>query len=249
MEFKTVGDVMQCVVVQMANGEEVKAEAGSMIFMSDGVLIDTKITGGLMAGLGRMFSGSTLFFTHFRCQTPSGNVAFAAHYPGHVRELQLHGNGWICAKESFLFSTKDVDIQVAFTKKLGFGFFGGAGFILQRVAGNGVAYIHGGGNLIDYDLAPGQRIKVEAGCLVAFQDSMHYDIEFIGGIKNALFGGEGLFLATLTGPGRVTISTLPFARLAGAILAQAHISSEGGGSTLAGGVVGGLLGGILGGDS
>jgi uncharacterized protein (TIGR00266 family) len=243
MEFKTVGDVMQSVVVQMSAGEEVKAEAGEMIYMSDGVLIDTKVTGGLMAGLGRMLSGSTLFFTHFRCQAPTGMVAFAAHYPGHVRELRLQGNGWICAKDSFLFSTSDVDIQIAFTKRLGFGFFGGAGFILQRVAGNGVAYIHGGGNLVDYDLAPGQRIKVEAGCLVAFQDGMNYDIEFIGGIKNALFGGEGLFLATLTGPGRITISTLPFARLAGAILSHAHSAGEGGGPG-----IGNLLGGIFGGD-
>jgi len=157
--------------------------------------------------------------------------------------LNLRGDGWICSKESFLFSTNDIDIQVAFTKRLGFGIFGGAGFILQRVAGYGDAYIHGGGNLIDFDLAPGQRLKVEAGCLVAFQEQVHYDVEFIGGVKNALFGGEGLFLVTLTGPGHVTISTMPFARLAGAILAKGHEVAGGGGTGSS--AIGGILGGVL----
>lgn len=240
MQYTVIGDVMQCVLVQMNPGEEVKAEAGAMIFLNDGVTIDTQMTGGLLKGLGRMFAGSTLFFTHFRSQVAGGAVAFAAHYPGHVRELNLNGSGWVCSKESFLFCTKDVDIQVAFTKKIGAGFFGGTGFILQRVSGFGDAFIHGGGNFVEYDLAPGQRLRVEAGCVVAFQDSVQYDVEFIGGITNALFGGEGLFLVTLTGPGHIILSTMPFSRMAGAIMAHTTGAHGSGGSAL-----GGALGGIL----
>ncbi len=238
MQYSVVGDVMQCVVVQMSQGEEVQAEAGAMIFLTDGIQIDTQMTGGLLKGLGRMFAGSTLFFTHFRCQAPNGMIAFAAHYPGHVRQLDLRGDSWICAKESFLFSTQFVEIQVAFTQKVGFGFFGGTGFILQRITGMGEAYIHGGGNFVEFDLTPGQRLKVEAGCLVAFQESVRYNVEFIGGIKNALFGGEGLFLVTLTGPGHVILSTMPFSRMAGAIMA--HGGGGEGGSGL-----GRLVGGVI----
>lgn len=218
MQFQVIGDVMQCVVAQMQPGEEVKAEAGAMIFLNRAVNIDTQMTGGLLAGLGRMFAGATLFFTHFKAVGPDATVAFSAHYPGHVRQLSLRGDGWICAKESFLFGTKDIDIQVAFTKKIGFGFFGGAGFILQRLTGVGDAWIHAGGNLVEYDLAAGETLRVEAGCVAAFQESVHYDVEFIGGIKNALFGGDGLFLVTLTGPGHIMLSTLPLSRMAGAIL-------------------------------
>ncbi len=238
MQFQVVGDVMQCVSVSMDPGEEVKAEAGAMIFLNDGITIDTQMTGGLLKGLGRVLAGSTLFFTHFRCTARGGSVAFAAHYPGHVRHFPLQGDGWICAKESFLFATKDVSIDVALTKKVGFGFFGGTGFVLQRLSGFGDAFIHGGGNFVEFQLAAGQRIKAEAGCVVAFQDSVNYDVEFIGGIKNALFGGEGLFLVSMTGPGHVILSTMPFSRMAGAILA--HIPQQSAGSG-----VGGLLGGLV----
>lgn len=243
MRITTIGDVMQAVVVEMTAGDEVKAEAGSMIYLSDGINIDTQVTGGLMAGLGRMLAGSTLFFTHFKCLGSQGVVAFAAHYPGHVRQLTLQGDSWICAKDSFLFCTRDVDVQVALTKRIGFGFFGGAGFILQRVMGVGEAVIHGGGNLVDFDLQPGQRLKAEAGCVVAFQDSVQYDVELIGGIRNSLFGGEGLFLVTLMGPGHVTLSTLPFSRLCGAIMA--HSQEVGGATTQASGL-GSVVGDILG---
>lgn len=240
MEYTVIGDVMQGVLVQMEPGEEVKAEAGAMIYLTDSVTIDTQVTGGLLKGIGRMLAGSTLFFTHFRSTAPGSIAAFAAHYPGHVRQLTLRGDGWICSKESFLFSTRDVEIDMAFTKRLGFGFFGGAGFILQRISGMGDAFIHGGGNLIDYDLAPGQRLRVDAGCVVAFQESVHYDVELIGGIRNTLFGGEGIFLVTLTGPGHVTLSTLPFSRMAGAIMA--HMTHNTG---HAGSALGGVLGGVV----
>ena len=242
MKYSVVGDVMQAVVVEMEAGEEVIAEAGSMIFLTDAVQIDTQMTGGVMKGLGRMLAGSTLFFTHFKSLAPSGIVAFAAHYPGRVKELNLQGSAWICAKESFLFCTHFIDVQIAFTKRLGFGFFGGAGFILQRLSGFGDVFIHGGGNFIEYQLAAGQRIKVEAGCIVAFQESVSYDVEFIGGVKNALFGGEGLFLVTLTGPGQIILSTMPFSRMAGAIMA--HGGSGAATSTHALGAIGDLLKGL-----
>ncbi len=240
MQYNVLGDVMQCVMVQMTPGEEVKAEAGAMIFLNDGITIDTKVSGGLLKGLGRMLGGSTLFFTHFRSNSPYGMVAFAAHYPGHVKELNLRGDSWICSKESFLFCSNDVEVDITFTKKIGFGFFGGTGFILQKLSGFGDAYIHGGGNFVEYDLAPGQRLRVEAGCVVAFQDSVHYDVELIGGVRNALFGGEGLFLVTLTGPGHIILSTMPFSRMAGAIMAHGGTSAHTGGSAL-GGVIGSVI--------
>ncbi len=226
MQFNVIGDSMQCVVVKMEPGEEVKAEAGSLMYADRGIQIDTKMPGGLLAGIGRMLAGSTLFFTHFHSIAPGSSVAFSAHYPGHMRHLILQGDSWLCSKESFLFSTSSVDIQMAFSKRFGYGFFSGEGFILQRISGQGDLFIHGGGNLVDIDLAPGQNLRVEAGSVVAFQESVSYDIEFIGGLKNALFGGDGIFLISLVGPGRVTLSTLPFSRLAGAILAQAGNQSQ-----------------------
>ncbi len=237
MQFEVKGDVMQCVVAHMQAGEEVRADVGAMIYLSDGVDINTKITGGIMAGLKRAFSGATLFLTHFNCTAPSGMAAFAAHYPGHVRQIDLNGDAWICARDSFLFCTPGIEVGTAFSQQLGFGFFSGEGFVLQSVQGTGTAFLHGGGNLVDYDLAPGQRLRVEAGCAVAFQQSVQYNVEFIGGLSNALFGGEGLFLITLTGPGRVTLSTLPFSRMVGAIMHQATLNTNHGGSGL-----GGILG-------
>lgn len=221
MDFKVVGDSMPCVVCQLNVGEEVQAEAGSLMYMTHGIDLNTQMTGGLFAGVKRMLSGATLFLMHFKCQAPTGQLAFTSHYPGHVRELHLNGDSWLCVQESFLFSTTGVEIQSAFTQRFGFGIFSGTGFILQRLAGHGVAYIHGGGNLMDIDLQPGQRLSVEAGSIVAFQESVQYNIQLVGGLKNTLFGGDGIYLCSFVGPGRVTISTLPFAKLAGAILAKA----------------------------
>ena len=222
MDFKVVGDAMPCVVCQLNMGEEVQAEAGSLMYMTEGIELNTQMTGGLFAGVKRMLSGATLFLTHFKCHAHSGQVAFTSHYPAHVRELHLNGDAWLCIQESFLFSTTGVEIQSAFTQKFGFGIFSGTGFILQRLGGHGVAYIHGGGNLMDIDLQPGQHLSVEAGSIVAFQESVQYNIQLVRGLKNSLFGGDGIYLCSLVGPGRVTISTLPFSKLAGAILAKAN---------------------------
>ncbi|MFN3649241.1 MAG: TIGR00266 family protein [Armatimonadota bacterium] len=227
MNFQVVGDVMQAVIVQMGAGEEVRAEAGSMLFMTDGVQMDTQMSGGLFGGLKRMLVGESLFIPYFRCQAPQAMVAFASPTPGKVRQLDLMGQSWICQRDSYLFSGTSVEISIAFTKKLGAGFFGGEGFILQRLSGHGPAFISGGGNFVEYTLGPGQRIKVDTGCIVGFEESVQYDIQFVGGFKNTLFGGEGLFLATLTGPGQIILQTLPFSRLAGRITGATTEGSSG----------------------
>jgi uncharacterized protein (AIM24 family) len=176
----------------------------------------------------------------------NGQVAFSAPYPGKIKELSLAGGAvWLCQRDSFLCATAEIDVGVAFTKRFGAGLFGGEGFILERLSGRGTAFIHGGGNFIEFDLVPGQMLRVDTGCIVAFEESVQYDIQFVGGFKNALFGGEGLFLATLTGPGKTILQTLPFSRLAGRILG---LTKEGSGGVAG---VGGTLrdiGNILGGD-
>ncbi len=238
MQFQVMGDVMQAVVVNMQQGEEVRAEAGAMLFMSDAIQMDTQMQGGLFGGLKRMLTGESLFIPYFRCQGPSGMVAFAAPYPGQVRQIDLQGRAWLCQRESFLFSTAQVEMNIAFTKKLGAGFFGGEGFILQRLNGFGNVFIHGGGNFVEFNLQPHESLRVDTGCIVAFEETVSYDIQFVGGFKNTLFGGEGLFMAVLRGPGRAILQTLPFSRLAGRIMGT---TTEGSSSM---GGLGGTIGDI-----
>jgi uncharacterized protein (TIGR00266 family) len=218
IEFHVVGDVMQAVVVPLGPGQEVQAEPGALLYMAGDVEMDSGMRGGLWGGLKRMVAGESLLVTRFRRRS-QGQVAFAAPHPGKLRQLDLDGlQTWLCQRDSFLFATRGVEMGIAFTKRFGAGLFGGEGFILQRLAGHGTAFIHGGGNFLEFDLVPGQVLRVDTGCIVAFQDSVSYDIQFVGGFKNALFGGEGLFLATLSGPGKTILQTLPFSRLAGRIL-------------------------------
>jgi uncharacterized protein (TIGR00266 family) len=244
-EFHVVGDVMQAVVVPLSPGQEIQAEAGAMLYMAGGVEMDTSMRGGLFGGLKRLVAGESLFMTRFRSRG-QGQVAFATPHPGKLKRLDLDGAGaWLCQRDSFLCATGGVEIGIAFTKRLGAGFFGGEGFILERLSGRGTAFIHAGGNLMEFDLQPGQTMRIDTGCVVAFEESVSYDIQFVGGFKNALFGGEGLFLATLSGPGKCTLQTLPFSRLAGRILG----ATKEGSSSVAG--VGGTLrdiGNIFGGD-
>jgi len=209
------------------------------------VEMQSAMKGGLWGGLRRMVAGESLFMTRFTSRV-NGQVAFAAPYPGKIKEIAMAGGpGWLCQRDSFLCATSDIDVGVAFTKRFGAGLFGGEGFILERLTGRGTAFIHGGGNFIEFDLVAGQMLRVDTGCIVAFEESVQYDIQFVGGFKNALFGGEGLFLATLTGPGKTILQTLPFSRLAGRILG---LTKEGSGGVS--GVGGTLrdLGNILGGD-
>ena len=246
MQFQTIGDVMQAVLVHMGHGDQVRAEAGAMLYMTQGISMDTQMQGGLMGGLKRMLVGESLFIPLFRCSVPQGVVAFAAPTPGKVRQLDLAPPAsWLCQRDSFLFATSGVDINIAFTKRLRTGIFGGEGFILQRLSGSGTTFIHAGGNFLDFDLRPGESLKVDTGCIVAFEESVTYDIEFVGGFKNTLFGGEGLFLASLRGPGKAVLQTMPFSRLAGRIVGSTSEGSSG-----LGGVGGTIrdVGRIFGGD-
>jgi uncharacterized protein (TIGR00266 family) len=225
-EFHVVGDVMQAVVIPLAAGQQVQAEPGAMLYMAGDVEMESSMKGGLLGGLKRMVSGESLFMTRFKSRL-QGQVAFAAPHPGKLRQLELSGNVWMCQRDSFLCATDGIEVGVAFTKRFGAGLFGGEGFILQRLSGHGTVFVHGGGNFVEFDLLPGQTLRVDTGCIVGFEESVRYDIQFVGGFKNALFGGEGLFLATLTGPGQAILQTLPFSRLAGRILGSTREGTGG----------------------
>jgi len=259
VDYKVYGDDMQFVEVELDPQEAAIAEAGGMMFMEDGIEMETifgdgsQPTGGFMGALlgagKRLLTGESLFMTVFH-NTASGKrrVAFGAPYPGKILPVPLSdiGGELIAQKDSFLAAAKGVSVGIAFQKKLGVGLFGGEGFIMQRLQGDGLAFIHAGGTLYERTLAAGERLRVDTGCIVAFQPSVAYDIQMVGGVKSALFGGEGLFFATLQGPGRVWLQSLPFSRLARRIYAAAP--QTGGGGREQGSVLGGL-GGLLAGDN
>lgn len=216
IDYRIYGDDLQLVEIELDPGEGVRAEAGTMTYMEDNIEMQTGTGGGLFAGFKRMITGESFFITTFLNNGQGKNhVAFAAPYPGKIVAFDLDKfNGQVlCQKDSFLCAARGTEIEVAFTKRLGAGFFGGEGFILQRLTGDGMVFVHAGGTVIDKDLASGETLRVDTGCIVAFATTVDYDIQFIGGFKNALFGGEGLFLAKLTGPGKVYLQSLPFARL------------------------------------
>jgi uncharacterized protein (TIGR00266 family) len=243
-----IGDDMQAVVLTMTSGDEVRAEAGAMTFMSEGVAMDARMQGGIFGGLKRkLLAGESLFLTFFRCTAPSARVAFSGPFPGKIIRMPLQNSAILCQRDSFLCAAGSIDINVEFTKRLGAGFFGGEGFILERLEGSGEAFIHSGGTIIPFELRAGEKLKVDTGCLVAFDPSVDYDIEFVGGIKTAIFGGEGLFFASLTGPGRVWVQTLPFSRLADRIIAARRGDREDVKRDFGGAL--GALGDIIGGDS
>ena len=261
IDYTLFGDDMQIVEIELDPGEAVRAEAGAMLYMDESVKMDTGTGGGFMKGLKRRIAGESFFITSFANEgTRLAKVAFSAPYPGKVVPIDLsaHGGSFLCQKDTFLCAAKGVEIEVAFTKKIGAGLFGGEGFILQRLTGDGLAFAHAGGTIIERDLGPGETLRVDTGCLVAFAPSVDYDIEFQGGFKNALFGGEGLFLAKVRGPGKVFLQSLPFSRLADRIMAASRFyankgESRGVGGGLGGAIgglaAGGLLGGILGEDN
>ncbi|MGI6777651.1 MAG: TIGR00266 family protein [Acetivibrionales bacterium] len=250
IDYRIHGDDMQMVEIELDPGEGVRAEAGAMMYMEQGIMMQTNADGGLFGGFKRMITGESFFITTF---LNNGNnkthVAFAAPYPGKIIPVDLSavGGEFLCQKDAFLCAARGVDVEVAFTKRLGAGLFGGEGFILQRLRGNGFAFIHAGGTVIEKNLAPSEFLRVDTGCLVAFSPSVDYNIQFVGGFKNALFGGEGLFLACLTGPGKVYLQTLPFSRLADRMFAAARAGNKGE-SRGVGGIGGNLLGGFFSGD-
>jgi uncharacterized protein (TIGR00266 family) len=259
IDYQIYGDDMQIVEIELDPGEGVRAEAGAMMFMEQGIDMQTSTGGGIFKGFKRAITGESFFITTF---LNNGNrksrVAFGAPFPGSVVVLDLSklGGKFICQKDSFLCAARGIEIEVAFTKRIGAGLFGGEGFILQRLEGDGLAFIHAGGTLIEKNLAAGETLRVDTGCLAALAPTVDYDIQFVGGFKNSLFGGEGLFLAKLTGPGLVYLQSLPLSRLADRIYAAARSGNKeqsggmGGLGGIGGAVIGaGLLGSFLGGGS
>ncbi|CEI72649.1 MULTISPECIES: TIGR00266 family protein [Romboutsia] len=237
IDYKLHGHDMQFVEIELDKGESVVAEAGSMMMMDEHISMETIFGDGSKKGGSKLFgaakrvlTGESLFMTSFtNTSNNRKKVSFASPYPGKIIPIDLSEmNGkLICQKDSFLCAAKGVSIGIDFRKKLGVGFFGGEGFILQKLEGDGLCFIHAGGTIIKKELMPGEKLKVDTGCLVAMTKDIKYDIEFIGGIKNSLFGGEGLFFATLTGPGYVWIQSLPFSRLASRVFASApQVSSD-----------------------
>lgn len=258
VDYRIVGAEMQFVEVELDPAEAAIAEAGAMMYMDDGVEMETVfgdasgqqkgLLGGLLGAGKRLLTGEGLFTTVYTNKGQGKRrVAFAAPYPGKIIAVHLAeiGGELIAQKDSFLVAAKGVALSIAFQRKLGVGLFGGEGFIMQRLQGDGLAFIHAGGTLYERVLAPGEAVRVDTGCIVAFQPSVDYDIQAVGGIKSALFGGEGLFFATLRGPGRIWLQSLPLSRLAGRIYAAAP--QAGGKRREEGSVLGGL-GALVGGD-
>ncbi|GMV82633.1 MAG: TIGR00266 family protein [Planctomycetota bacterium] len=250
IDYRILGDDMQAVVVTLDPAEQVIAEAGGMLYMGEGIDMQTSMStdkdkgffGNFFKAAGRMVMGESFFITTFSNSAGvRADVAFAAPYPGKIIPLHMDqlGQEMICQKDAFLCAAQGTQISIAFQKKIGAGLFGGEGFILQRIQGDGLAFVHAGGTVFEMVLQPGQTLRVDTGCLVAFQPSLNYDIQFVGGFKNALFGGEGLFFALLTGPGKVYLQTLPFARLADRIVAASR--HMGGQRRDEGSVLGGLF--------
>ena len=258
IEYQIVGDDLQFVKVELDPNEAVVAEAGCMMYIEDGIQMSTifgdgsqqqqGFMGALMSAGKRLITGESLFMTVFMNQgTQKRIAAFAAPYPGKIQPVRLSDVGgeiW-CQKDSFLCAAKGVSLGIAFNKRFGAGLFGGEGFIMQRLQGDGWAFMHAGGTLEERTLAAGEVLRVDTGCLVALQPSVHFDIEMVGGLKSALFGGEGLFFATVRGPGRVWLQSLPFSRLASRIYAAAP---QTGGRRVGEGSLLGGLGNLLDGD-
>ncbi|WP_075618490.1 TIGR00266 family protein [Paenisporosarcina indica] len=255
IDYKLYGDDMQYVEVELDPKETVVAEAGSLMMMEEGITMETifgdgskgsaggGVMGKLMGAGKRLLTGESLFMTTF---TNSGSgkrlVYFASPYPGKIIPMDLSkmGGKVICQKDAFLAAAKGVSVGVEFQRKLGVGFFGGEGFIMQKLEGDGIAFVHAGGTIHRKNLQVGEVIRVDTGCLVAMTKDVNYNIEMVPGIKTALFGGEGLFFATLRGPGSVWIQSLPFSRLASRVFAAAP-QTPGGGSKGEGSLTGGLF--------
>jgi uncharacterized protein (TIGR00266 family) len=259
IDLQIHGDDLQFVEVLLDGGETVIAEAGAMMFMSPEIQMATRMGDGSQPDAGfldglfnigkRVLTGESLFMTHF---TNSGSrrasVAFGAPYPGKIVSVDLAtvGGTFLCQKQAFLCAALGTSVSIAFTRRFGAGLFGGEGFILQKLQGDGLCCVHAGGTVVSRQLGPGERLMVDTGCIVGFEERVDYDIEMVKGVGSMLFGGEGLFLATLTGPGTIYLQSLPFSRLADRILAAAP--RHGGADREEGSILGGL-GRVLGGRS
>jgi len=257
IDYKIFGTEMQFVEIELDPQETVIAEAGGMMFMENGIEMETRFGDGsepdkgfmgkLLDGAKRKFTGESLFMTWFTNRgVGKTRVSFGAPYPGKIIALDLHklGGEFICQKDAFLCAAMGTKVGIAFNKKIGTGLFGGEGFIMQRLNGDGLAFVHAGGTIVERQLAPGESLRIDTGCIVGYTSQVSYDIQMVKGLKSMFFGGEGLFLATLTGPGHVWLQSLPFSRLAGRIYSaapQTGGSRKGEGSVLGG--LGDLIGG------
>jgi uncharacterized protein (TIGR00266 family) len=263
VDYEIKGSEMQYVEVELDPGEAAVGEAGSMFFMDAGIGMDTVfgdgsqnqsgLFGKLLGAGKRLLTGESLFTTIYTNQSSTRvRVAFGAPYPGKIVPMNLAqlGGTLLCQKDAFLCAARGVSLGIAFQQKLGVGFFGGEGFVMQKLEGDGLAFVHAGGTVLKRDLAVGQTLYVDTGCVVAYTPDLNFEIQYVGKIKTALFGGEGLFFAKLTGPGTIWLQSLPFSRLASRVFAAApqRGGSREEGSILPGMAAGGLLGGILGGD-
>jgi len=257
IDYQIYGEEMQYVEIELDPNETAVAEAGSFMMMEDGIQMETifgdgsnqqgsGLLGKLFSAGKRLLVGESLFMTAFT-NVGSGKkkVSFAAPYPGKIVPLDLQklGNRIICQKDAFLCAAKGVSIGIEFQRKLGTGIFGGEGFIMEKLEGDGMAFMHACGHIVERELMPGELLKIDTGCIVGFTSSVSYDIQFVGGIKNAVFGGDGIFFATLRGPGTVWIQSLPVSRLASRILAYGTVKSREEGSILGG------LGNMVNGDT
>ena len=256
IDYRIFGEEMQYVEVELDPGETAVAEPGAFMMMDDGIEMqtifgdgsqqqDNSLMGKLFSAGKRLLVGENLFMTAYT-NTGQGkkHVSFASPYPGKIISLSLLelGGTIICQKDAFLCAAKGVSIGIEFQRKLGTGLFGGEGFIMEKLQGDGMAFMHAGGHVFEKELHAGEPLKIDTGCLVAFTSSVDYDIQFVGGIKNTLFGGEGLFFATLRGPGKIWIQTLPISRLAARIISYGTVKRKEEGSVLGG------LGNLLDGD-
>jgi uncharacterized protein (TIGR00266 family) len=265
VDYQIKGAEMQFVEIELDPGEAAVGEAGSMMYMDAGIAMDTvfgdgrqNVGGGLfgkLLGAGkRLVTGESLFTTVYTNQSPRRQtVAFAAPYPGKILPMDLRqlGGTLICQKDAFLCAARGVALGIALQQKLSTGFFGGEGFIMQKLEGDGLAFVHAGGTLLKRDLQAGQTLMVDTGCVVAYTPNVSFEIQYVGKVKTALFGGEGLFFARMTGPGTIWLQSLPFSRLASRVFAAAPQrggSREEGGALLGGLAGGSLLGGLLQGD-
>jgi uncharacterized protein (TIGR00266 family) len=259
IDFEIFGDDMQFVEIELDPGETAIAEAGSMMYMDSEVQMQTifgdgsarseGVMGKLFGAGKRVLTGESLFMTAFtNTGAKSQRVAFGAPYPGKIVPLDISALGGevLCQKDAFLCAAKGVSIGIAFQKRIGVGLFGGEGFILQRLQGDGYAFVHAGGSIIEKELASRETMRIDTGCIAALGAGIQYDIEFVSGIKTAIFGGEGLFFATVTGPGKVWLQSLPFSRLADRIISSAP---KMGGQRKGEGSLLGSIGDLLGGDN
>ena len=270
IDYEIFGNEMQYVEIELDPGEAAIGEAGSLFYMDPDIDLDTVfgdgsnqqsgIFGKLLGAGKRLVTGESLFTTVYTNQGGTKRrVAFAAPYPGKIVPIDLSriGGTLIAQRDAFLCAARGVSLGIAFQRKISTGFFGGEGFIMEKLDGDGMVFVHAGGTILERQLAPGETLRVDTGCVVAYEPSVDFDIQYVGKIKTALFGGEGLFFATLRGPGHVWLQSLPFSRLASRVFAAApqgggSARDEGGfgaiGSLVGGAAVGGLLGGLIGGD-